>query len=171
MLVERHLFSMALKSCKECGGRVSKSANSCPQCGAVLKRKHGCFAKIVIAIIFIYAFRALYEVLTVTIPGVIPSDPSSSEDVPKQAKLEVIDFKWGSGEFGERVLTGTVRNNTSKQYNYVQVYFNLYDASGNQVGNSLANIAYLEPHGTWRFEAVVLEDKAQRATLKEVTGF
>ena len=34
----------------------------------------------------------------------------------------------------------------------MQVNFNLYDASGYQVGNSLADIANLELHGTWRFD-------------------
>ncbi len=34
---------MALVTCKECGGEVSKKATTCPKCGAQLKKKHkGC---------------------------------------------------------------------------------------------------------------------------------
>jgi len=43
---------MALKNCKECGQQVSTKAMSCPHCGAVLRRKTGCFTWFV-AIIFL----------------------------------------------------------------------------------------------------------------------
>ena len=47
---------MALKKCKECGNEVSTEAESCPKCGAVLKKKIGClgFAGVVILIFFIF---------------------------------------------------------------------------------------------------------------------
>lgn len=85
--------------------------------------------------------------------------------------LEVVNFEWGSGQYGTTVLVGTVRNNTGKTYSYVQVEFNLYDESGAQVGSTFANVNNLEPGGTWRFEAVVLEHRASKARLKGVTGF
>lgn len=43
---------MALKQCKECGKQISTQATSCPNCGAVLKKKTGVFTWIV-AIFFI----------------------------------------------------------------------------------------------------------------------
>lgn len=38
---------MALKKCKECGKEVSTKAESCPSCGAVLKKKTGFLTYIV----------------------------------------------------------------------------------------------------------------------------
>lgn len=37
---------MAMKKCKECGNEVSTKAESCPKCGAVLKKKTGCLGYI-----------------------------------------------------------------------------------------------------------------------------
>lgn len=37
---------MAMKKCKECGNEVSTKAESCPNCGAVLKKKTGCLGYI-----------------------------------------------------------------------------------------------------------------------------
>lgn len=38
---------MALRKCKECGQQISTKAASCPNCGAVLKKKTGCFTWLV----------------------------------------------------------------------------------------------------------------------------
>jgi hypothetical protein len=85
--------------------------------------------------------------------------------------LTVADWGWKTGEFGARRLAGTVVNDSDKEYSYAQVEFNLYDDSGAQVGSTFTNINNLEPHATWRFEAVVLEDNATSARLKAVWGW
>jgi hypothetical protein len=81
------------------------------------------------------------------------------------------EFDWEYGNFGTLYVVGKVTNNTSKTYGYVQVSINLYDESGAQVGSTLDNLNNLEPHGVWKFKAIVLEDKATRAEVKEITGF
>ncbi len=43
---------MALKKCKECGKEISSKAESCPNCGVVLKKKTG-FLTYVVAVFFI----------------------------------------------------------------------------------------------------------------------
>lgn len=51
-----------LKPCKDCGASVSKNAPSCPQCGAVLKRKSGCLGSlfaILLLILFVPVFVSL----------------------------------------------------------------------------------------------------------------
>lgn len=51
-----------LKQCKDCGASVSKSAPSCPQCGAVLKRKSGCLGSlfaILLLVLFVPVFVSL----------------------------------------------------------------------------------------------------------------
>lgn len=75
------------------------------------------------------------------------------------------------GEYGVGKVTGTLRNNSNKEFSYVQVEFNLYDDTGAQVGSTFANINNLEAGGTWHFEGPVLEDRATQAKLKGITSF
>jgi hypothetical protein len=42
---------VAMKKCKECGNEVSTKAESCPKCGAVLKKKTGCLGYIATAVL------------------------------------------------------------------------------------------------------------------------
>lgn len=97
--------------------------------------------------------------------------PASRIKSTPESALTVVDFDWKIGRYGNTYIVGTVKNNSGKQYSYVQVEFNLYDESGAQVGSTFANVNNFEPYGTWKFEAIVIEDKATRAKLKGVTGF
>ena len=83
----------------------------------------------------------------------------------------IVEWGWATAEYGNRVIRGTVRNNTNREYGYVQVEFNLYDSQDVQVGSTFANVNNIEPHSTWRFEAMVMEDNASKALPKGVTGF
>ena len=87
-----------------------------------------------------------------------------------KSNLTVIDYKFGTAEFGRKVIVGTLKNNSDKQYSFVQVQFNLYDESGAQVGSTIDVVHNFEPHGTWKFEAPVTEDNATRVKLKGVDG-
>lgn len=44
---------MALKKCKDCGGKVSKRAKKCPHCGAPVKKKSGCLGVFVLLVLVI----------------------------------------------------------------------------------------------------------------------
>ena len=108
----------------------------------------------------------------------IANNTSASESAtqaqaePAQKKgLVVEDFRLEMGEYGVGKIVGTLKNNTKKQYAYVQVEFNLYDGSGAQVGSTIANVNNLEPGGAWAFEAGVLESRATQAKLKGVSSF
>ncbi|HBQ87200.1 MAG TPA: DUF3426 domain-containing protein [Syntrophomonas sp.] len=96
------------------------------------------------------------------------STPAVSEEVQKP-DLEVIEHSVENGEYYKYII-GTVKNNTTKQYTYVQVEINLYDASGAQVGSTLANANNLEPNGAWKFKAIATEDFATYK-IKDVTGY
>lgn len=89
---------------------------------------------------------------------------------PKKENLEVLDAKM-EGEQYARYVTGTIKNNASRQYKYAQVEINLYDDAGNQVGSTLANTNNLEPNGTWKFKAPVLEENAKSFKVKGVTAY
>lgn len=43
-----------LKQCKDCGAAVSKSATSCPQCGAIINRKSSCLGSLVAILLLIF---------------------------------------------------------------------------------------------------------------------
>jgi len=97
------------------------------------------------------------------------SDSATSQAPPVEA-LEVTDWTWGPKGYG--VIQGTLRNNSGRTYSYVEVRFNLYDGSGAQIGNTMANVNNLEPHGTWKFEAPLRRDHgAKTGTLSGVKGY
>ncbi len=133
---------------------------------------------------------ALTAVLVLVVIGIIIACSSGKDTTPAEKKsaeapaageagkgeapkgpLVVEDWRYETGEFGTGMIVGTVVNNTDKEYSYVQIEFNLYDSDGAQVGSTFANVANLEPHGKWKFEAMVLEDSATQAKLKDITGF
>ncbi|HBT20620.1 MAG TPA: DUF3426 domain-containing protein [Peptococcaceae bacterium] len=101
------------------------------------------------------------------------NEPAKSTETSKSEKadLELLDSSIVKDEFGTRYVVGTVKNNTDKEYSYVQVEINLYDDSGAQVGSTLDNTNNLEPGGTWKFKAVIMEDNATKYRIKDISGF
>ena len=94
----------------------------------------------------------------------------------KQEKFTLQDGHTGStDEYGmSYTIEGTIKNNTNKQYSYVQVTFNLYDADGAQIGTAFTNINNLEANGLWKFKALgALGDGKTVASYKlmEITGW
>jgi hypothetical protein len=106
-----------------------------------------------------------------TVTAVTTAIIYSNSDKPRWGNLEVEDWDWTTGSYGTRYLAGTVKNLGSRKYDYAQIEFNVYDDSGAQIGSALDNINNLEPYGTWKFKALVFEDDATRASLKEITAF
>lgn len=94
---------------------------------------------------------------------------SNKVEAPEAPDLEVIEHSTESDEFTTYIV-GKVKNNTDKQYGYVQVELNLYDADGAQVGSTLDNTNNLEPGGTWKFKAVAFEE-FDNYKIKDVTGY
>ena len=73
-------------------------------------------------------------------------------------------------------IEGYVQNNTNKDYSYVHIEFNLYDADGAIVGTADDYIDNLEPNGKWRFKATSFlstseEKNVTSYKLKEITGW
>lgn len=94
----------------------------------------------------------------------------------KQEKFTLQDGHTGStDEYGmSYTIEGAIKNNTNKQYSYVQVTFNLYDNEGAQIGTAFTNINNLEPNGLWKFKAIgALGDGKTVASYKlmEITGW
>ena len=68
-------------------------------------------------------------------------------------------------------IVGTIKNNSGMEKGYIEVTFTLYDADGNNIGTALANTNNLKDGGTWKFEAIVLEDDVASFELNEITGY
>lgn len=97
------------------------------------------------------------------------STPAAADKVEKP-DLEVINHSTESDSFATYIV-GSVKNNTNKQYKYVQVEVNLYDADGAQVGSTLANTNNLEPGGTWKFKTMATTKDFASYKIKNVTGY
>jgi hypothetical protein len=96
---------------------------------------------------------------------------ASTTDARRQTSdFSVSDLKWKRGEY-LLAITGTVTNNTTRSYGYVQVEINLYDKGGALVGSTLANANNLAPNAQWKFSAPILVESAATFKVEKVTGF
>jgi hypothetical protein len=107
---------------------------------------------------------------------VVPEEPDSEVEVvvPEENYEEDFVFVEGPvavpGEFSS-VITGVVKNNTNKTYDYLQISFTLYDENDNVVDTAFTNINNVKPGQTWKFEAMYFEESAVRWELDEITGW
>lgn len=143
---------MALKICKECGTEVS-SKGVCPKCGKDQRSffvKHKVFTFILILVVI--GMIAGTTGNKNTNNNLVETSTTVKE---KQEEFTLQDgHKGTTDKYGmSYTIEGTIKNNTDKQYSYVQVTFNLYDSDGAQIGTALANINNLEANGLWKFKA------------------
>lgn len=119
-------------------------------------------------------FWILIILAIIIIAGVAGGDSTTTsgnaEKTLTQEKFTLVSSE-GSYDGFAYYVTGTIKNNTQKEYSYVQVTFNLYDAEGAQIGTALANINNLEANGTWKFKAIGGTEKAVSYKLAEITGW
>lgn len=164
---------MAMKVCKECGTEVS-SKGVCPKCG---KDQRNFFVK----------HKVITFILIVIVIGVVAgtsgknitnntTKTTSTNSTTNQEKFTLQDGHTGSTDkYGmSYTIEGTIKNNTDKQYSYVQVTFNLYDSDGAQIGTALANINNLEANGLWKFKATGSYGNGKTVAsykLMEITGW
>ena len=99
-------------------------------------------------------------------------DEAINETVDQTDKYEFIEEPTlSTNEYGNQIIVGVIKNNTSVDKDYIQVSFTLYDANGNNIGTAWTNTNNLKAGGTWKFEAGILEDNVESFELDEVTGF
>lgn len=90
-------------------------------------------------------------------------------EVKNRPNLEVLSYSSENDGY-VRYVVGEIRNNTKKEYSYVQVEISLYEDE-TLVGSTLDNVNNLEPGATWKFKAPIVEDNANKFKIKDVTGF
>ncbi|MGB4107839.1 MAG: FxLYD domain-containing protein [Alphaproteobacteria bacterium] len=111
-----------------------------------------------------------FEVSQADSPAAATTTATAKKEAPPKG-LFVEEFSLQMDAYGVGKIVGTLKNTTGREYGYIQIEFNLYDAGGNQVGSTLANINNLEPGRTWKFEAPVLTGEATEAQVKNITSF
>lgn len=153
---------MAMKTCKECGNQVS-SKGVCPKCGKDQRnflKKHKVISFLLVVIIL------------GAVVGMTGENNSTPTSIQEQEKFTLVSDEKTSDGYGVTYIQGEIKNNTEKTYSYVQVTFNLYDASGAQIGTAMDNINNLEAKGTWKYKALayVTEDVASYKFV-EITGW
>ena len=101
--------------CKFCAEEIQKEAKICPHC----KKQVGTStaAKVVMGVVWVFLGLGFYFIMTVVLND--PSQPVATTSAPAPAvpqvePLELVEFEWARGEFGNRILVGTVKNNSSK---------------------------------------------------------
>ncbi len=146
---------MAMKICKDCGTEVSKSAKTCPKCGKKLTHT---------------GLRVILGIVVIII-GICAMASNSSTPTSSQAeKFTLLSDTKITDSIGTTYIEGEIKNNTDKTYSYVQVTFNLYDASGAQLGTAVDNINNLEPNATWKYKAIgLVTEKVASYKLVEIT--
>ena len=93
------------------------------------------------------------------------------ENNSPEAKYEFVEEpKMVEKDYGTYIV-GTIKNNSGMEKGYMEVTFTLYDTNGNNIGTALDNTNNLKDNGTWKFEAMVLEDDVASFELNEVTGY
>jgi len=89
---------------------------------------------------------------------------------PAKPELELLEINSKSDEYSKYAV-GKIKNNSKKEYSYVQVEINLYNKSGELIGSTLSNINNLAPGETWSFKAIILEDEATKFSVKDINGW
>ena len=99
-------------------------------------------------------------------------DEAVNETIDQTDKYEFIEEPaLTEGEYGSQYITGIIKNTSGSDKETIMISFTLYDADGNNIGTALATTSNLKDGGTWKFEAMILEDGMATFELDEVTGF
>lgn len=153
------------KKCKKCMEEINKKAKRCPKCGS--KQGSPIFLIVIIAIIIVAIAGGA--------SGSSDSDNSSNSGTnKKKEKLSLVEHNISddSNEFA-MYIEGKIKNNTEKEYSYVQVTFKTYDKDGNNLGSCLDNSSALDANGVWKFKAICTEsvEEIDKYELDEISGW
>ncbi len=156
-----------MKKCKHCQSEIDDKARVCPNCG---KKQGKPILLIIIIVIIIIAVIATLGCRVQT-----DHEPSQTGTTEKKENLVLEDGYSGSlDEYGALYyIEGYVKNNSDKDYEYVQIEFTAYDSEGNTLGSCYDNTSSLEADGRWKFKASCVDetDKIASYKLKEITGY
>lgn len=156
------------KKCKHCQSVIDKKASICPNCNKGQKN----LMPIWITFAIIGVFMIMVLILAINVSKDIPTN-NNYQSTSKTEKFSLLkENKHFDGY--NFYIDGEIKNNTNKQYSYVQVSFNLYDKNGAQIGTAIDNINNLEAQGIWKFKAMYFgtnDAEVDRYKLIEIIGY
>lgn len=146
-----------MKKCKYCKTEIDDKAKICPNC----KKKQGPKIGLIIFLIIIGIF----------IIGL--ASGGDSEDTKKEKFTHNVTKQYLDSAGLGYYIEGTVKNNTDKDYSYVQIEFICYDKNGNNLGTAIDNTNNLLGNENWKFKAMGMffDEKVDHCDFKEVTGW
>lgn len=154
-----------MKKCKYCQSEIDKEAKICPNC----KKKQKKLPVWLVILIVIIVFAMI---------GGANSNSKNNEKkkTTTEEKFSIIEGteKGYADDYGfAYYIEGTIQNNTDKTYSYVQVSYNVYDSSNNNLGTCIANNNNLGSKETWKYKAICSGDAKSIATYKlnEIKGW
>ena len=121
---------MALKQCKECDHKVSSKADSCPNCGAVLKPKSsgcvGCLVLLVIGMVVISQMDSGTGSSDSTGSSSSPANPKTPEEIRKE-RIEKHFSGWdGSHRALEKLIKSSMNDPDSYDHDET-IYWDMDD--------------------------------------------
>ena len=143
-----------MKKCKYCKSEIDSKAKVCPNC----TKKQGMPGWLIVII-----FLILFGIIIANNSDNTVSDGnlSSRNSEPVEKFTYEISNEY-SDEFNfSYYIEGSVKNNKSKDYSYVQIEFVCYDADGNNLGTAMDNTNNLLGNQTWKFKATALFSDVQ----------
>lgn len=152
------------KKCKYCQSEIDVQAKICPNCR---KKQNNVTRNVILGVIGFIFFWAF--VLTITDTSPVSTNNSGQNTNVQQDNFSIIEHSIKNDGYWTYII-GTIKNNTNKNYSYVQVEINLYDADGNLVNSTFANVNNLEANGTWKFEAMATSEFVTYE-IKDITGW
>ena len=96
----------------------------------------------------------------------VPPKPQA-EEVTNDFAIMPFKLEKTSGSSLVYVI-GTIQNPTERQRFGVKVEFSLFDTNENAIGTATDYEQVIEPHGEWRFKAMVIESKAVVAKFHSI---
>lgn len=157
-----------MKKCKFCKSEIDNDAKVCPVCKRDQCQFH--IGKILITVFLILVLCVLISSCTYKIN--YNNAISGNETNKDSFDYEVTNSYQDS--IGAYYIEGNVKNNTSKEYDYLQISFVCYDSNGNNLGTAIDNTNNLLGNETWKFKAMGLfdyETSVDHCDYKEITGW
>ena len=120
------------------------------------------------------ANKPVTQATTPTNPPATPAPPVVAAEAPHLDEETNHDFALSAIKLDRTqgsslvYVTGKIRNLTDHQRFGVKVQFKLYDTNDQFIGKCTDYQSSLDPHGTWRFKALVMESKVASAAFDSV---